>query len=208
MKKFHTISLALAAFLLVGCNLLPQTSQDTPPEITPPETTDTTNTETTPNPVKNPDWESFDADTYSFLYPPEATPLEREYGSVITFMGPKQIASGRTQTELFDGYSFSIEPVETTDELATFAQNERTNAEENCHSGEGAVSELAETTIANQPAFQFTVTDCYVDYTSTLVEHNGQSYRISQSYVGTPEDQAGYREITQQILQSIQFASN
>ncbi len=124
--------------------------------------------------------------------------------SIVVYMGPEQMNSGRTQTELFDGYSFrmgnvSLAPYATLEELVT---TERKNAQEHCQEG-GVVSDITPTKVAGQDAFRYVATGCYIDYTETFVGFKDRYYRISQSYVGTMQE--SYKGITDQILSSVQF---
>lgn len=159
------------------------------------------------DPAKN--WTSLmdENRAYQLQYPIEAKAETTRNESVISFMGQKQIASGRTQTELFDGYAFRIGKViaNPDTEIEKVAQEERNNAETHCSEDRGSVSKLESTTLQGQQAFQYSAQGCYIDYTETFVSFNGVIYRISQSYVGDASDQATYKEITNQILSSLRF---
>ncbi len=159
------------------------------------------------DPAKN--WTSLidENRAYQLQYPIEAKAETTRNESVISYMGQKQIASGRTQTELFDGYAFRIGRVIANPDTDTekIAREERNNAESNCIGENGTVSKLESTTLQEQPAFQYSAQGCYIDYTETFVSFNGVIYRISQSYVGDAPDQAMYKEITKRILASLQF---
>ncbi len=125
-------------------------------------------------------------------------------------MGQKQIDSGRTQTELFDGYSFRIGEIMNESKLALeqLSKNERENAQNNCLEREkGQVSQLRTVSISGLTGYQYSVEGCYIDYTETIVSFKDKIYRISQLYVGDVEDQGKYKETTNQILSTLRFES-
>jgi len=162
-----------------------------------------------PRPNPTDDWKTLTNLNHTFRYPAEASAEAREDESLVFFMGQKQIDSGRTQTELFDGYSFRVGEV-TNDanvKLEELAEMERENAVSNCPSEGSVVSRLTPVIISQQEAFQYSAIGCYIDYTETIVAYNNIFYRISQSYVGDAEDQDKYEEITNQILSSFSFTN-
>ena len=125
-------------------------------------------------------------------------------------MGQKQIDSGRTQTELFAGYSFRIGEIMNESKLALeqLSKNERENAQNNCLEREkGQVSQLRTVSISGLTGYQYSVEGCYIDYTETIVSFKDKIYRISQLYVGDVEDQGKYKETTNQILSTLRFES-
>lgn len=158
-------------------------------------------------------WQTHSNTNFSFKYPSEAKAETRNDSSislvesVVFFMGQKQITSGRTQTELFDGYIFNIRDItsEVIGEFEAFALAERNNSENGCENDNGLVSELQTVNIGSAAGYQFSVTNCYVDHTQTLLSANGKLYRISQSYVGDEEDYLKYKEITFTILNTLSF---
>lgn len=153
-------------------------------------------------------WKVLTNTTHTLQYPPKATGEARENESIVFFMGPKQIASGRTQTELFDGYSVRIGKMDSVSEVSPekLAVHEKENSEKNCLSyDEASVSPIKNVVVSSLPGFQYAVMNCYVDYTETILSFNGALYRISQSYVGNPVDQQEYKEITEAIVASIRF---
>jgi hypothetical protein len=178
-------------------------SREEPPPIR--NLPDNTVTPSKLNPTK--DWKTLTNLDHTFRYPAEATAEAREDESLAFFMGQKQIDSGRTQTELFDGYSFRVGEVANDSNLPLeeLAEMERESAVNNCHSEDGEVSRLTAVIVSEQEGFQYSATGCYIDYTETIIAHDNIFYRISQSYVGDTEDQDKYEEITNQILSSFQF---
>jgi len=152
-------------------------------------------------------WKTLTNLNHSFKYPEEATAEAREEESIVYFMGQKQIDSGRTQTELFDGYSFRVGEIANESDLSLeqLAEGERENAVNNCHSGDGKVSQIKSVIVDEQNGLQYSVKGCYLDYTETIVTYDGKYYRLSQAYVGDIEDQDKYEEITNQMLSSFNF---
>lgn len=152
-------------------------------------------------------WKTLSNLNHIFMYPPEAKADAREAESLVFYMGQKQIDSGRTQTELFDGYSFRTGIIDAKSDmtLEQVAKNERDNARENCQSEKGQVSQLKSIVIDGYVGFQYFARECYIDYTETIVSFEDKIYRISQSYVGDTKDQEKYKEITDQILSSLKF---
>lgn len=153
------------------------------------------------------DWETITTQDYSIKYPTQATAEAGETDTVIRFMGQKQIDSGRTQTELFDGYIVRVEVLQPqiTEDLKAFSQTQRGNAVVNCESYNGTVSELLTVKVDGEDAYKYSAANCYGDYSETFVTINETDYRISQLYVGEPEDMTLYREKSDQIANSIQI---
>ncbi len=162
-----------------------------------------------PSPTPSENWKTFTNPPYALQYPSEATAEARDNESIIFFMGQKQLDSGRTQTELFDGYSFRIGiiPPDLAVSFEQLATNERGLVQENCQIKGGQVSQLQSVVVAGQAGFQYSVQGCYLDYTETIVSFNGVTYRISQSYAGEVSDQKIYQEITNKIFSSLTFTN-
>lgn len=199
-SRVTPIVIILVALLLsaLGWVTLTKTKTDTP--------NGEKNTPTPSNTFEK--WKVLSNKNHTLQYPPEATGEARDNESIVFFMGPKQIASGRTQTELFDGYSVRVGKMDSVPETSveTVAINEKENAQQNCLSyNEASVSPIKNVLVSGQPGFQYTVTNCYIDYTETIVSVTDTPYRISQSYVGDPADQQKYKEITEKIVASIRF---
>lgn len=189
----------LIAGILAWINLQPQNDKQENNQV-----------QLTPSPTFDPteNWNSFTNLNHSFKYPSEATAEAREDESIVRFMGQKQIDSGRTQTELFDGYSFRIGEIINDSKLTLeqLSKNERQNAQNNCLEREsGQVSQLETISVSGRIGYQYSAAGCYVDYTETIVSFGDKFYRISQSYVGDVEDQKRYQEITNQILSTFKF---
>lgn len=66
-----------------------------------------------PSPSQTADWPVYENEYFSLSYPAQATASARDAGVdqqewAVTYMGNLQKASGRTQTELWDGYAVSV----------------------------------------------------------------------------------------------------
>ncbi len=210
MKNKPTLFIALIALVLMGALFWVNfKSQNTSPIEEESKTIKDLAEDTVTSPKQDPteNWKTLTNLNHTFKYPGEATGEAREDESLVYFMGQKQIDSGRTQTELFDGYSFRVGEVTNDSNLSLeeFTEMERENAVSNCTSEDGVVSKVTSVVISEQDGFQYSATGCYIDYTETIVVYDNIFYRISQSYVGDIEDQDKYEDITNQILSSFQF---
>jgi len=199
-KIFAIISVLLMITILVGLYLLnPQESIK-----------DTTVVKPTPSPMAFPtdNWGTLTNLGYTIKHPQDTKAEARDGETLILFVGQKQVASGRTQTELFDGYMVRIGEVVNDSKLSLeqISKSERDNAENNCQVREdGKVTPLTAISIDGRPGYQYSAEGCYVDYTETIVSFKDKIYRISQSYIGDATDQPKYKEITNQILSTLNF---
>ena len=82
---------------------------------------------------------------------------------------------------------------------------ERENAVENCDYEDGKISSLKSVSIGGAKGFQYSAVNCYIDYTETLLISNDNYYRVSQSYVGDEDDYNGYKQITRDIVATLNF---
>lgn len=151
-------------------------------------------------------WPILASAAFSFRYPEGALAESRETESYVRYMGPKQIASGRTQTELFDGYIFRVEPipVESNAVLEQIAETERKSAIANCKTDNGKITPLKPVIIDGLNARQFSTTGCS-DFTQTTLKADTIMYRITALYVGEDEDRPTYQKTTEQILSTLKF---
>lgn len=170
--------------------------------------------ESTESEISTDDWQEFQGNGYAFKYPQG---LKSDTGASgqgvesirVSFMGPKQVASGRTQSMLADGYQFVVTKIEsnTTKSAQQQAQEERTNSEENCNFDQVTISSITQTEISGITAAQYSVTECYGDYTSSYLVHNDSLYRITQVYTGEDPEKQDYKSITDQILSTFEFVN-
>lgn len=156
-------------------------------------------------------WETYTGSEYSFRHP---AGLKSDTGAAgagvesirFQFMGPKQVASGRTQTSLFDGYSFIVTKIglvsqKTPEQLTT---EQRNNSKDNCGS-EVVLSGIKNISLDKASGVQYSVKNCMGDYTSSYISSGSNVYEIIQLYVGDTSDQKGYEEITNQIFNTLKF---
>ena len=156
-------------------------------------------------------WETYNSSEYSFKHP---AGLKSDTGAAGTgfesirfqLIGPKQIASGRTQTSLFDGYSFIVTKmgIATQKTPEQWATERRNDSKENCGS-EVILSDVEPITIGKATGVQYSVKNCIGDYTASYLLNGTNVYEITQLYVGEPVDQKAYEEITNQIFNSLKF---
>lgn len=195
--------IAIGALILVVILFLSRIQKNTPSLQ---ETDQVTPTET-PTIIIPQEWQTFTNALVTLKHPKEATAEDMSGEVVVRFMGKKQIDSGRTQTELFDGYFVRIEKIvnnanATLEEVST---SEVSSAQTNCINENGQVSPYTRVRINNVEAHQFTVVGCSLDHTETVISHNNNFYRITQAYVGDTEDQDRYKTITDQIVSTLTF---
>lgn len=156
-------------------------------------------------------WETYIGSEYSFKHP---VGLKSDTGAAgagfesirFQFMGPKQVASGRTQTSLFDGYSFVVTKIGSTTQKTPeqWASERRSNSSENC-GPKVVLSDVKPITISKATGVQYFVKNCIGDYTSSYISNGTYVYEVIQLYVGEQADQKAYEEITNQIFSSLKF---
>ncbi|MFZ2202780.1 MAG: hypothetical protein WAV56_05320 [Microgenomates group bacterium] len=170
-----------------------------------------------PIPTTDPtvNWKTYTNTDYGFQfrYPPEAR-LETLGSSPneqykIIYMGKKQIASGRTQTDLSDGYIFyvSVRDDVSRSTVETISQQTYAGAKENCYE-QSTISNITSTLINDKPAKTYNVLNCLGDYTEIFVSNGKKIFEITQIYVGEPVDRENYKSITIQILSTFKFIDN
>lgn len=162
-----------------------------------------------PTPVATADptssWGTYNgvSNDYSFKHPidlkSDTTSAGAGFESIrFMFVGPVQIASGRTQTELFDGYFFSVTKVGP---LAQFDPNtEVTKQQQNSKETCPQVSDVTEVTVSGSTAFKYT---CPNNYDLIYVTNGKNTYYITQFYTG--DNLNSYKAITDQILSTFKF---
>lgn len=157
------------------------------------------------------DWETYSSPEYSFKHP-KGLESDRDAAGAgaesirVKLMGPKQIASGRTQTSLFDGYFFVVTKIGSITEksVAEWAAERKSNSEGSC-GPEGTVSADKTIALENASGVQYTVKNCMGDYTLSYLSNGTSVYEVTQLYTGEPADQKVYQEITNQIFNTLRF---
>ncbi|HSX48769.1 MAG TPA: hypothetical protein VLE44_00750 [Candidatus Saccharimonadales bacterium] len=147
---------------------------------------------------------------FSFSYPSVAdfsqvgnSPYEQYK---VVYIGKKQIASGRTQTSLFDGYIFyvSVRGEAATNSVDKISADTLANSKQNC-SEQTRYSEIGVVKIGNQLGKTYTVTDCMGDFTETFVSNGKTTFEITQLYVGDKPEYDEYKNTTNQIISTFKF---
>jgi hypothetical protein len=164
----------------------------------------------TPDPVADitKDWESYSNDEYTFKYPKSAnldTKGLAPYATRVTFMGQQQIDSGRTQTELWDGYTVTISKKgELSGKTLKQVVHEDIASSKSTCPVTPEISEPTQTTFDQKPAYQFT-DSCMGEATQIYLNNSGTVYIITQLTAGDDEHLPGYKETTNQIAETIKF---
>lgn len=157
-------------------------------------------------------WESYTGTEYSFKHPAGINSDTGAAGAQaesirFSFMGQKQIDSGRTQTELADGYMFVVTKIDAKSEKTPeqwARERMKANQEDNC--GPDVVfSDIKPVQLGTSTGVQYTVRNCRGDYTSSYISNGKYIYEVTQLYVGDAADQKGYEETTNQIFSTLKF---
>lgn len=122
----------------------------------------------------------------------------------VSYMGPEQLSSGRTQTELFDGYSIGITRFEVVGEDAVANQVEVDRA--------GIIDACGEESVDLPKAGQLGQYDTLTYYGGCLGEATyhyllikDSLFRISSMVVGSSDDLVDYSSTVNQIFKSLVF---
>lgn len=153
------------------------------------------------------DWKTYTSQKYNFefKYPSEARLSDQSEGYVaVSYMGEKQKASGRTQTELFDGYSFNVADVtgEGYQNLDDFYNHKVDQLKDVCTE----IGDPKETTISGRRAITQKLS-CLGDYDSYYVLDGDTYFDISLLYVGDKEDLPVYIETVNKIFSTFRFTN-
>lgn len=146
-------------------------------------------------------WQKYEDEDLSFEYPAgievKKEETEKEITRKLTYTGPTQ----KENTELYDGYSFSITQTKDSKQSSqALAKKERQNSLEVCDDPK-KVSEIEETEIAKIKAYKFE-SDCLGKMINIYLENSQKLYRISLIW---SEDKK-YQEILQRILSGLNFS--
>lgn len=157
-------------------------------------------------------WKTFSEPTYgfSYKYPAEAEVVETGSASgqyKVLFVGQKQIASGRTQTSLFDGYIFNISVRGKIGETSVDQVTNETYQGTKSTCEQAQLSAISAVIINSTPAKTYTVTNCMGDYTETFITDGKNIFELTQLYTGDATDQPKYQQITNQILSTFKFTN-
>lgn len=157
----------------------------------------------TPDPIELKNNYSSDKYNYSFKYPSEAKLNENDATGKylgISFMGQKQIDSGRTQTELFDGYGFGVLVMELdqSKNIDQIAAENLTRNTSSCPNPQGE-AEIKKGMISGYESRNFELS-CMGDYTLHYVSDGNNLFELSELYVGEESDRLVYKSITAKIV--------
>lgn len=161
------------------------------------------------SPLPSPAWLTLTTELFTLQYPPVATASEKASSPdsrnwAVTYVGETQKASGRTQTELFDGYSVSVTAFEVvgTEPARTQAEADRQGTVE-C-SSEDATSPIITTTIAGLSTLSFTG-GCLGTATNYYFMSQSQLFRLSFMIAGDQSVLSEYQSTVSQILASFRL---
>lgn len=171
---------------------------------------------TTPVPDFINDWEIYSNSAYSFKHPKDLASDTNAGGANaestrFRYMGEKQKTSGRTQTELFDGYMFIVTKIDSSGQKSAkqAAEEAYKSTKQNCGNYDNSsISEISVITINGQIAYQYEVSNCYTDYKNTFIANGDSVYNITQSYTGEEPEYFEYKKITDQILSTFEFVDS
>lgn len=146
---------------------------------------------------------------FTLEYPTTATassPSESPDGQTwsVSYLGDTQRASGRTQTELFDGYAVTLTRFETAgdDLAATQATADRQGIVDAC--GPENVTEIKPTIIAGHEALSF-FGGCLGEATYYSFLAQDTLYRVTVMVVGPDSATPAYQATVDQMLASLKF---
>lgn len=147
---------------------------------------------------------------FSLSYPKVATttPVSESADSMswsLRYMGNEQVKSGRTQTELVDGYSIAITAFPSVvgdDPQATQAESDRQGTIGSC--GETSVTQIKSVVITGHNAISFSG-GCAGEATSYYLMNKEVLIRITTMAVGSPEVTFDYQQSVDKILASLKL---
>lgn len=151
-----------------------------------------------------------DSEYFTLEYPAVATlsPISESPDSTswtVRYMGEAQVKSGRTQTELFDGYAVTVTvfpSVVGDDPRGTQAQSDREGTISGC--GESSVTTIRDTEIAGKKTQTF-AGGCIGEANHFYFMDDEILYRIVTMAVGTPEDVFTYQQTVDKMLTSLKL---
>lgn len=147
-------------------------------------------------------------DYVSLSYPEVATtsastaPDSQEWA--ITYMGEEQVKSGRTQTELWDGYAISITRFEATGDNPDRVQAEadRQGTIDAC--GQENVTDIKNGKVGTYAALTY-FGGCLGEADQYYLMIADTLYRVTVMVVGSDNYKTGYQTTTSAILETLRF---
>ncbi len=176
-----------------------------------PYPTPTTTSTITPTPDFAKDWKTYTDpnNLFSIKYPPEFTLSEykedKYSGFQLIFIGPTQVASGRTQSSLFDGAVIKgliINEEEAT--ALTLAQTMRAR-ENNTPEGDTrpSLSPIKQVAVGNTVGQQYTSEGMGKAQITFVQLDENNVIRFLINYAGTPETEPKYLDRVKQIFSTL-----
>mgnify|MGYP005849234687 CR=1 FL=1 len=164
------------------------------------------------------DWQTFTNSEITFMHPSNVGKSDNTKNTVgggeivkISFMGETQKQSGRTQTELLDGFIFIVSKLAENSNKTPLllATNKKENSVTECGVfKDSSVSNIEKINLPNLSGYKYTVTNCRGNYTSNFVSNGNYIYEITQFYTGfNNEDIVKYKNITNEIIQTLKFGN-
>lgn len=157
------------------------------------------------------DWDTYKSpnDEYSFKYPPDVnlnSYQEGDYDGIsIAFVGPTQTSSGRTQTELLEGYGMNIIEIPNIDTLSLTESSWKADNQSSDPVVSYSISEIKEIEIGSKTGYQYEVSN-RGSAIVTFVPLSNTSLRIVGRYAGfNPRQEDEYYKILDQILSTFEF---
>jgi hypothetical protein len=143
-------------------------------------------------------WEKYESQNFSFIYPAGVKIKEENKTISLIYLGKTQ----KEETELYDGYSFSISQTENATNLLSLAKKERQTSLEVCNNQE-KVSEIEEIEVAQIKGYQYT-SNCTIKTTKIYLQNLKKVYRITTTWAGDEK----YKNILDKVLASLNFKEN
>lgn len=209
-KRFPILSIVLvfiSLLLLLFTAFLTYQNIQLQKQVVALRSTPSPTSDVTPDSTAN--WKTYTNSTndYSFKYPPNLTSdtgaTGDGFGGVrFAYIGPRQYP--KTETELSDGYVFSVTlrgSVSSKNTVDSVTQGSREGA---CPDV-SMIGETKKTFLAGREAQTYTVNCLILDYTEYFVSDGKIIYQITQAYLGEPNDQVEYKKIVDQILSTFKF---
>lgn len=147
-------------------------------------------------------WKKYEQQDFSFEYPSELEIKEQEdkRGKTVklVYLGPSQ----EENTELYDGYSFSITELKGKKQNPlALAKESRKNSLEICENKED-ISEIEETEIGKIKAYKYE-SNCFGNSTTIIfLENQEKLYEITTTWVKEKD----YKTITDKVIASLKFS--
>lgn len=153
------------------------------------------------------DWKKYISKNYNFefSYPPDAKLNDQSDSYVaVSFMGDKQKATGRTQTELFDGYAFNVADVTGNgySNLDEFYQDKVKGLENVCSS----IGTPENIIVDGRQAITQKLS-CLGDYDVYYIKNGNTYLEIGLLHVGDEQDLPGYTKTVNQIFSTFKFTN-